>query len=106
MDKNKHKRNWLVNPNKLAVNIRREIKEAIYTMDKLYWSLNEREDDRKFNDIYLKNLKIWQLKTMVKYSCKAEQIKQKLSYKLELPKSAPHCALNEAELSFFHIKFF
>ena len=33
MDKNK--RNWLVNPNKLAMNNKREIKEAILTMDKL-----------------------------------------------------------------------
>ena len=47
IDKNKHKRNWLVNPNKLAVNNRREIKEAIYTMDKLYWALEEREENIK-----------------------------------------------------------
>ena len=47
IDKNKPKRNWLVNPNKLAVNNRREIKEAIYTMDKLYWALEEREENIK-----------------------------------------------------------
>ncbi len=47
IDKNKHKRNWLVNPNKLAVNNRREIKEAILTMDKLYWALEEREENIK-----------------------------------------------------------
>ena len=45
MDKNK--RNWLVNPNKLAVNNRPEIKEAILTMDKLYWALKEREENIK-----------------------------------------------------------
>ena len=47
IDKNKPKRNWLVNPNKLAVNNRREIKEAILTMDKLYWALEEREENIK-----------------------------------------------------------
>ena len=36
-----------IDSNKLAVNNRREIKEAIYTMDKLYWSLNEREENEK-----------------------------------------------------------
>ena len=45
MDKNK--RNWLVNPNKLAMNNKREIKEAILTMDKLYWALDEREENIK-----------------------------------------------------------
>ena len=45
MDKNK--RNWLVNPNKLAMNNKREIKEAILTMDKLYWALEEREENIK-----------------------------------------------------------
>ena len=44
---NKPKRNWLVNPNKLAVNNRREIKEAILTMDKLYWAMEEREENEK-----------------------------------------------------------
>ena len=47
IDKNKHKRNWLVNPNKLAVNNRREFKEARRTMDKLYWALEEREENIK-----------------------------------------------------------
>ena len=47
IDKNKPKRNWLVNPNKLAVNNRREIKEAILTMDKLYWAIEEREENEK-----------------------------------------------------------
>jgi hypothetical protein len=45
MDKNK--RNWLVNPNKLAMNNKREIKEAILTMDKLYWAIEEREENIK-----------------------------------------------------------
>jgi len=45
MDKNK--RNWLVNPNKLARNNKREIKEAILTMDKLYWAIDEREENEK-----------------------------------------------------------
>ena len=47
MNKNKHKRNWLVNPNNLAVNNRRDIKEAILTMDKLYWAMDEREENEK-----------------------------------------------------------
>ena len=33
--------------NKLAVNNKREIKEAILTMDKLYWALEEREENIK-----------------------------------------------------------
>ena len=33
--------------NKLAVNNRREIKDAILTMDKLYWALEEREENIK-----------------------------------------------------------
>ena len=33
--------------NKLAVNNKREIKEAILTMDKLYWALKEREENIK-----------------------------------------------------------
>ena len=33
--------------NKLAVNNRPEIKEAILTMDKLYWALKEREENIK-----------------------------------------------------------
>ena len=44
---NNKKRNWLVNPNKLAMNNKREIKEAILTMDKLYWALEEREENIK-----------------------------------------------------------
>ena len=36
-----------INKNNLAVNNRREIKEAIYTMDKLYWALEEREENIK-----------------------------------------------------------
>ena len=36
-----------IDRNKLAVNNRREIKEAIYTMDKLYWALEEREENIK-----------------------------------------------------------
>ena len=36
-----------MNKNKLAVNNRREIKEAILTMDKLYWALEEREENIK-----------------------------------------------------------
>jgi len=44
---NNKKRNWLVNPNKLAINNKREIKEAILTMDKLYWALEEREENIK-----------------------------------------------------------
>ena len=45
MDKNK--RNRLVKPNKLAMKNKREIKEAILTMDKLYWALEEREENIK-----------------------------------------------------------
>ena len=33
--------------NKLAVNNRRVIKDAILTMDKLYWALEEREENIK-----------------------------------------------------------
>ena len=33
--------------NKLARNNKREIKEAILTMDKLYWALEEREENIK-----------------------------------------------------------
>ena len=33
--------------NKLAINNKREIKEAILTMDKLYWALEEREENIK-----------------------------------------------------------
>ena len=44
---NNKKRNWLVNPNKLAMNNKREIKEAILTMDKLYWAIEEREENIK-----------------------------------------------------------
>tara|TARA_Y100000004_G_scaffold54566_1_gene60807 strand:+ start:199 stop:408 length:210 start_codon:yes stop_codon:yes gene_type:complete len=44
---NNKKRNWLVNPNKLAMNNKREIKEAILTMDKLYWAIEEREENMK-----------------------------------------------------------
>ena len=33
--------------NKLAVNNKREIKEAILTMDKLYWAMDEREENEK-----------------------------------------------------------
>ena len=36
-----------MNKNKLAVNNRREIKDAILTMDKLYWALEEREENIK-----------------------------------------------------------
>ena len=47
MNKNKHKRNLLVNPNNLAVNNRAKIREAIYIMDKLYWAIDEREENEK-----------------------------------------------------------
>jgi len=33
--------------NKLAMNNKREIKEAILTMDKLYWAIEEREENIK-----------------------------------------------------------
>ena len=33
--------------NKLARNNKREIKEAILTMDKLYWAMEEREENEK-----------------------------------------------------------
>ena len=33
--------------NKLARNNKREIKEAILTMDKLYWAIDEREENEK-----------------------------------------------------------
>ena len=33
--------------NKLAVNNKREVKEAILTMDKLYWAMDEREENGK-----------------------------------------------------------
>ena len=33
--------------NKLAKNNKREIKEAILTMDKLYWAIDEREENEK-----------------------------------------------------------
>ena len=33
--------------NKLAVNNKREIKEAILTMDKLYWAIEERKENIK-----------------------------------------------------------
>ena len=33
--------------NKLAMNNKREIKEAILTMDKLYWALEERKENIK-----------------------------------------------------------
>ena len=36
-----------IDKNNLAVNNRTEIKEAIYTMDKLYWALEEREENEK-----------------------------------------------------------
>ena len=36
-----------MNKNKLAINNKREIKEAILTMDKLYWALEEREENIK-----------------------------------------------------------
>ena len=36
-----------IDKNNLAVNNRTEIKEAIYTMDKLYWAMNEREENEK-----------------------------------------------------------
>ena len=36
-----------MNKNKLAVNNKREIKEAILTMDKLYWAIEERKENIK-----------------------------------------------------------
>ena len=36
-----------INEGCLAVNNRREIQEAIYTMDKLYWAMDEREENEK-----------------------------------------------------------
>jgi hypothetical protein len=36
-----------INKNNLAVNNRREIQEAILTMDKLYWAMDEREENEK-----------------------------------------------------------
>ena len=33
--------------NKLAKNNKREIKEAILTMDKLYWAIDERKENEK-----------------------------------------------------------
>ena len=36
-----------IDKNKLAVNIRGDIKDAILTMDKLYWALDEREENIK-----------------------------------------------------------
>ena len=36
-----------IDKNNLAVNNRTEIKEAIYTMDKLYWAMEEREENEK-----------------------------------------------------------
>ena len=33
--------------NKLAKNNKREIKEAILTMDKLYWAMDERKENEK-----------------------------------------------------------
>ena len=33
--------------NKLARNNKREIKEAILTMDKLYWAIDERKENEK-----------------------------------------------------------
>ena len=33
--------------NKLAINNKREIKDAILTMDKLYWAIEEREENIK-----------------------------------------------------------
>ena len=33
--------------NKLAMNNKREIKDAILTMDKLYWAIEEREENIK-----------------------------------------------------------
>jgi len=36
-----------VDKNKLAMNNKREIKDAILTMDKLYWAIEEREENIK-----------------------------------------------------------
>jgi len=36
-----------VDKNKLAINNKREIKDAILTMDKLYWAIEEREENIK-----------------------------------------------------------